>query len=754
MPASARISAVVYVAVAAAMGHRLLAAPGSVIAHDVGDPLLNAAILVWNARTIPWTDAWYQFPIYFPASDALTFSEHLLGVSAIASPIYWVTHNGLTTYNLTLWLSYPLCALAMFALVWRLTRSGPAAFLAGLAFGFAPYRAAQLPHIQVLIVFWAPLALLGLHAYFETRRLRWLALFAAAWMLQGAANGYFLVYFSIVVGAWILWFGVAARRWREVAMTAVALALGALPLLPILYRYWVTHHRYGFSWGPEVVRTFAADITSPACPVAGLSLWGWLGGNCGPESELFLGPTLAVLSVVSVWSVVRSERGHAMRFERTLTCVSRALMLLSVPFLAGGVWFTYHGPWVFELGPLTVTGSTAAKPFTNGVLLLLAGLLTSRTFRVLSTLHTAAAFYLTMAIVAWAMTWGPLPQLRDATVLQHGPYALVQLLPGMDGLRAPARFWMMTVLCLCVLVGLLCAPWLRRRSPVTAGAIVVAAAVGIVLDGWMPMPAPTPPIPELTPMPSPGQPVMVLPIRWNDQSAEFRAVAGGWPSINGASGHQPLFYGWLKESSDEYDPALFEPFLMRGDLHVIVYTGSQLVEVVERQPGVVEIGRSRDFVQYRIPRRGRPALEFPMGEPLRIAALSASCGEERLAEVTDGNVDTRWHCLVQDKDAEFKVDLGTIARVGAVTAAIGPFRNDFPRQLVVETSPDGERWDHAWTGSGLAATLEAEALNVSAEPVTVSFAPRPARFVRLRQTGRHDIWWWSIAEIQVRAGGS
>src|SRR5262245_50186995 len=121
------------------MGRQVLAAIGSSIASDPGDPLLTAAILFWNATHLPWTQAWYQFPIFYPTPDTLVLSEHLLGVSVIAAPIQWLTSSPVFAYNFTLLLSYPLCGLAMFALVRRLTKNSPAAFLAGLAYAFAPY---------------------------------------------------------------------------------------------------------------------------------------------------------------------------------------------------------------------------------------------------------------------------------------------------------------------------------------------------------------------------------------------------------------------------------------------------------------------------------------------------------------------------------------------------------------------------------------------------------------------------------------
>src|SRR5215207_2621057 len=163
-------SACAYVVVTALIGRRVIATLGTLIASDPGDPLLTASILSWNATHMPWTEAWYQFPIFHPTPHALALSEHLLGVSAIAAPVQWLTGNPVLAYNLIVLLSYPLCGLAMYGLVWRLTKSAPAAFLAGLAYAFAPYRASHLPHIQMLMSFWMPVGLLGLHAYLDTKK--------------------------------------------------------------------------------------------------------------------------------------------------------------------------------------------------------------------------------------------------------------------------------------------------------------------------------------------------------------------------------------------------------------------------------------------------------------------------------------------------------------------------------------------------------------------------------------------------------
>ena len=138
----AAVSLLAYTIITIIIGRDVLAHLGSMIANDAGDPLLTAAILKWNATHVPLTDAWYQFPIFYPTRDTLTFSEHLLGLSVIASPIYWLTGDVVVTYNLVLLLTFPLCGIAMYALVYRLTGSA-----AGRVHGRARVRVRAVSHL-------------------------------------------------------------------------------------------------------------------------------------------------------------------------------------------------------------------------------------------------------------------------------------------------------------------------------------------------------------------------------------------------------------------------------------------------------------------------------------------------------------------------------------------------------------------------------------------------------------------------------
>src|SRR4029079_13154575 len=90
--------------------------------------------------------------------------------SLIATPAYWLTHNPVAAYNVAYFLTYPLSALAVYLPVQWLTKRADAAFLAGFAFGFTPYRTTEIAHIQSLSAYWLPMALVGLHRFLQDRR--------------------------------------------------------------------------------------------------------------------------------------------------------------------------------------------------------------------------------------------------------------------------------------------------------------------------------------------------------------------------------------------------------------------------------------------------------------------------------------------------------------------------------------------------------------------------------------------------------
>jgi hypothetical protein len=741
------------VLITAMLGRDVLANLGSAIANDAGDPLLTAAILKWNATQIPFTDAWYQFPIFYPTRDTLTFSEHLLGLSVIATPIYWLTQDTVVTYNLVLLLTFPLCAMAMYALVFRLTGSVAGAFVAGLAFAFAPYRISQLPHIQMLATFWAPLALLGLHAFIDTGRRRWLVLYAATWVLQGAANGYALVMFSVLVGLWCLWFVVLTRKWQALLMIGMASVVALLPLAPVLYRYMSVHSSRGFVRDYWEIRGFSADIAGVLCAPPLLEFWGWVRVKCAAEGELFPGVALMLLTIAGLAVlVVRSWRSDTATSGRFIIVARWFLLSVAAVYTLVIAAMLMWGPFEFDLGSIRVRASTFSKPVQLVALCTMLALALSPGVRDMVRRSRVIGFYLFAAIVTWALALGPITMVMGKPGIP-GPYHLLMSLPGVDSLRVPARFWLMTTICLSAIVGLLLADFLTKRSRRTMAVAVTLAAMGILSDGWISR-IPIAPLPPIVPGAAALAGALVLeapPDRvGRDIQAVFRAVNGGWRTVNGYSGWGPTYYeAFVSAARVEVDD-MVTPFQRFGNLHVLVGQNAPRIRaVIERQPGVTRLTSDSTTVVYRLPMRSGPALARPDGERLPLRELRSACSSAFLSNALDGDEATLWQCGLWDQRQFLTIDLGEVKTVGSVVHSLGTQHWLFPSALQVELSEDGETWSTVAAGPVLARMMVSAMDDPRHLRLVLAFPPRRARLIRLRAAPADTEAPWTIAELQV-----
>ena len=122
--------------------------------------------------------------------SALAYTENLLGISVLVAPVYWLGHNAILTYNVALLLSFVTSALGAYLLAREVTGRRDAALVCACAFGFAPYRWAQLPHLQVLFVGWLALGLWALHRALRTHSWTMVGVAGLAILMQALANSY------------------------------------------------------------------------------------------------------------------------------------------------------------------------------------------------------------------------------------------------------------------------------------------------------------------------------------------------------------------------------------------------------------------------------------------------------------------------------------------------------------------------------------------------------------------------------------
>jgi len=740
-----------YVLLAIAITWPLALHPRSRVPSDLGDPLLNTWLMAWNARVLPLTAAWWNTPQFFPIDGTMAFSEHLLGLSLITTPVFLVSGDPLLAYNAAFFLSFVLCALSAYFLTFAISRRHDCAFVAGLAFGFAPYRMAQLAHVQVLSAYWMPLALAGLHLYFQERRARWLVLFAAAWVMQALACGYYLFYLSVLVVLWLLWFVVGRERAAVLARVAVAWLAAAVLMGPLVYGYWKFQRVYGLRRGPDEIMAFSADVASLLKASGNLRLWGWLDVVDRPESTLFPGITPVILTLAALavaWRTTASDRVPRLR-------VSRALIAVGMLCTAVAASALYFGQWKIRIGGVQLLSvGVPHKPFSLALVCFIGAAALHPIVRTAWARRSALAFYALAAAAMWLFSLGPLPTLMNRPLIYKAPYAWLMMVPGADGVRVPARFWMLAALCLAVASGL-AVRHLTARWPRMGTTLPVLASIGLLLDSW-PVAMRMHPPPELRPSHTPAIARLELPLNpAHDTIALYRAIEHRRPTFNGYSGYFAAHYGALQYLFERRDPAVLTRLSAFGPIEVVIdHDLDERAEwraFVGSHPQAKSVYQDDRYSAYRVEQAaGEGALPVIEGEPLPIASISANVNAGRIRDMTDGDLLTRWYAgRTQRAGDSVTVDLGQVSQVTGVEMRIGGYVGDFPGALTIETSVDGARWFRAWSGGTALLVFTSAIDHPRVTPLPFEFDPHPARLIRLTQTateGKHD---WSIAELRV-----
>jgi hypothetical protein len=84
-----------------------------------------------------------------------------------------------------------------------------------------------------------------------------------------------------------------------------------------------------------------------------------------------------------------------------------------------------------------------------------------------------------------------------------------------------------------------------------------------------------------------------------------------------------------------------------------------------------------------------------------------------------------------------------------VDLTLGRFVEDFPREMAIEVSDDGQRFREVWRGTSAGRAVIASFDTRGSVPMRYRFEPTPARVVRMRLTADDEIYFWSIAEMKI-----
>lgn len=316
---STPIAAAAYIAVSVIVTWPLVLGLPRDLPLDLGDPVFvcwalaraSAFLVRFATGDAAFGDFWHA-GIFHPHPWTGALSEHFLGHAALTLPVWLLSGNVVLCYNLHFLASGVLAALGMYLLVRSLTGDSTAGFIAGLCFGFGPYRVAAAAHLQVLSMQWMPWTLLAFRLFIVEGRRSALAAGVVTLWLQCLSSAYYMVLFPPVVAAWCGTCLLERRRLdRRVVLGLASGAIASLVLvLPFALPYLRARDVFtDLRRSPADAARFAADGAAWITASPSLNVWGWLQSFPGLENHLFPGLALPILFVAGVAFARRAGRG-------------------------------------------------------------------------------------------------------------------------------------------------------------------------------------------------------------------------------------------------------------------------------------------------------------------------------------------------------------------------------------------------------------------------------------------------------------
>ena len=501
-------AAVLYLVFALVLTWPLALGLASDVPGDLGDSLLNMWILAWGAEHLPGVVtgaiSWQQFwngNIFHPEPLTLALSEHLIGLTLPILPVYWITGNIILCYNLLFLASFALSGLGTYLLVRDLTGNARAAFIAGLIYGFLPYRIASVPHLQVLSSQWMPFALWGLNRFLtrfpdpgsRPAALRTLALGVGALILQNLSCVYYVFFFAPFVLVFVLHRMATADRIRDLRTWGALAAGGVVTFavtLPFLLPYRAAHDRFGVERAVAEAEQFSANLWSYFTASENLRLWGGvLRLHPYPEGETFLGFTALILAAIAIVALLRDRSqtsatrdapAAATRRPRWRRIVIWMLAIAAVTQFIALMSTMMFGGFRVDVFGIPIRARTAGRLLIQfmipmAILFAMSGTARRQAMRLL---RSPLAFFLVALVLAVWLSLGPVPAAGYARVTGFGLYGvLYDVVPGFNGLRVPARFAMIAGLFLAILGGFGAARMVRGQ------AVFAAIALLILIEG-------------------------------------------------------------------------------------------------------------------------------------------------------------------------------------------------------------------------------------------------------------------------------
>ncbi|HEX9369009.1 MAG TPA: hypothetical protein VF921_20435 [Vicinamibacterales bacterium] len=346
--------------------------PGRYSRNDNADTELNEWILAWVEHQLP-RDPLHLFEanIFYPAHDALAFSEPLIVPALIGAPLAWAGASPVLVYNLVVIAGFALTAFATFVLVDAWTGSFLAGLLAGSLFAFNTHTLTRFAHVQGIHIYGLPLALLAVDRLVRGGSYRAAVLLGGAVAMMAYTSGYLVVFAAVMIGIVLV---TRAPEWwprarRFAPRLAAAGIVAAIAIAPVSLPYRRAARDQHMVRTLDVVKDYSATPAGYLASAGRLHFSTWSGRFFKDPVDSFF-PGFVVLALAAAAIVAAARRRPADGDP------ARARVVMLVAIGAAGVVLSLgtatpvYG-WLFAIFP-PMRGLRAAARFGNLFLLAVA----------------------------------------------------------------------------------------------------------------------------------------------------------------------------------------------------------------------------------------------------------------------------------------------------------------------------------------------------------------------------------------------
>jgi len=303
---------------------------------DAGDSYLNTWILWWDFhQTFRAPLHLFQANVLYPYQYTLAFSEHNYGLALPFFPLYALGLRPLTVQGIAVLTGFAFSGFGSFRLAHTLVGSRRAAWIAGLAFAFVPFRFHHLPHVNYLFAGWMPLLLEALVLYTRqptTRRAAWLGV---AFYLNALTCIHWFLLTLIPLAVTLLSQASRYSLWRNRRFwfyAGIAFTVAAIALVPFLVPYIRVKQLYGFERTAADARVYSAHLINWLMVDWQNKLWHGMGHIAGYQTELALFPgfVLPLLAISALrFGCSPNPSGNRVK-RRVLGAMLEAIIVISV----------------------------------------------------------------------------------------------------------------------------------------------------------------------------------------------------------------------------------------------------------------------------------------------------------------------------------------------------------------------------------------------------------------------------------------